>query len=51
MDKRSRRRFTNEFKAETVALVRHSGKSIAEVLSRHGPGGEHSAPLAGPGRD
>lgn len=31
MDKRSRRRFTNEFKAETVALVRHSGKSIAEI--------------------
>ena len=31
MDKRSRRRFTNEFKAETVALIRHSGKSIAEV--------------------
>jgi transposase len=31
MDKRSRRRFSNEFKAETVALVRHSGKSIAEV--------------------
>jgi transposase-like protein len=29
MDKRSRRRFTKEFKAETVALVRHSGKSIA----------------------
>ena len=31
MDKRSRRRFTTEFKAETVALIRHSGKSIAEV--------------------
>src|SRR5438034_223528 len=31
MDKRSRRRFTKEFKAETVALVRHSGKSIAEI--------------------
>ena len=31
MDKRTRRRFTKEFKAETVALIRHSGKSIAEV--------------------
>jgi transposase len=31
MDKRSRRRFTKEFKADTVALVRQSGKSIAEV--------------------
>ncbi len=31
MDKRSRRRFNKEFKAETVGLVRHSGKSIAEI--------------------
>ena len=31
MDKRSRRRFTKEFKSETVALIRHTGKSIAEV--------------------
>jgi transposase-like protein len=31
MDKRSRRRFTKEFKSETVGLIRHSGKSIAEV--------------------
>ena len=31
MDKRTRRRFSKEFKAETVALIRHSGKSIAEV--------------------
>src|SRR3982074_2337926 len=31
MDRRSRRRFTKEFKAETLALIRHSGKSIAEV--------------------
>src|SRR6266545_5238560 len=31
MDKRSRRRFTKEFKADTVALVRQSGKSIAEI--------------------
>jgi transposase len=31
MDKRSRRRFTKEFKAETVALIRQSGKSIAEI--------------------
>ena len=31
MDKRSRRRFSKEFKAETIALIRQSGKSIAEV--------------------
>jgi transposase len=31
MDKHSRRRFTKEFKAETVALIRQSGKSIAEI--------------------
>ena len=31
MEKRSRRKFTTEFKAETVALIRGSGKSIAEV--------------------
>src|SRR5262249_6929111 len=31
MEKRSRRGFTKEFKAETVALIRHSGKSIAEI--------------------
>jgi transposase len=31
MEKRSRRRFTKEFKAETVALIRHSGKSIAGI--------------------
>jgi transposase len=31
MEKPSRRRFTKEFKAETVALIRRSGKSIAEV--------------------
>lgn len=31
MDKRSRRRFTKEFKAETVALIRQSGKSISEI--------------------
>jgi transposase-like protein len=29
MDKRSRRRFTKEFKGETVALIRQSGKSVA----------------------
>jgi len=31
MDQRSRRRFTKEFKAETVALTRSSGKPIAEI--------------------
>jgi transposase len=36
MEKRSRRKFTKEFKAETVALIRHSGKSIAEVCREMG---------------
>jgi transposase len=36
MDKHSRRRFTKEFKAETVALIRHSGKSIAEICREMG---------------
>src|SRR6266700_2491758 len=36
MEKRSRRRFTKEFKAETVALIRRSGKSIAEVCREMG---------------
>jgi len=31
MAKRKRRAFTNEFKTQTVRLVRDSGKSIAEV--------------------
>ena len=31
MSKRARRSFTPEFKAEAVALVRASGKSVAEV--------------------
>ena len=31
MDKRTRRRFTREFKAEAVALVRSSGKSTRQV--------------------
>jgi transposase-like protein len=31
MEKRSRRKFTAEFKAETVALIRRSGKSITLV--------------------
>jgi len=31
MVKRKRRKFTPEFKADTVRLVRQSGKSIAEV--------------------
>jgi transposase len=32
MAKRQRRRFTKEFKAETVRLVRESGKPIAQVV-------------------
>ena len=36
MDKRSRRKFTKEFNAETVALIRRSGKSIAEVCREMG---------------
>ena len=31
MEKRKRRQFTKEFKADTVRLVRQSGKSIGEV--------------------
>jgi transposase len=31
MEKRKRRQFTDEFKAQTVELVRSSGKSIGEV--------------------
>jgi transposase len=31
MGRRERRRFTDEFKAEVVGLVRSSGKSIPEV--------------------
>ena len=31
MARRERRRFTDEFKAEVVALVRTSGKSIGEI--------------------
>jgi transposase-like protein len=37
MDKRLRRRFSKEFKAETVALIRQSGKSIAEICRDMGP--------------
>ena len=36
MDKRSRRKFSTEFKAETVALIRRSGKSAAEVCREMG---------------
>ena len=31
MDKRSRRQFTREFKAETVALIRSSAKPVAQT--------------------
>jgi transposase-like protein len=31
MEERLRRRSTTDFKAETVALVRHSAKLIAEI--------------------
>ena len=31
MEKRTRRQFTKGFKAETAALIRQSGKSIAEI--------------------
>jgi transposase len=36
MEKRSRRKFTKEFKTETVGLIRRSGKSIAEVCREMG---------------
>jgi transposase len=38
MAKRSRQRFTDEFRAETVALVRSSGKAIADVCRELGIG-------------
>jgi transposase len=38
MAKRSRQRFTDEFRAETVALVRNSGKPIADVCRDLGIG-------------
>ena len=38
MAKRARQRFTDEFRAETVALVRSSGKAIAEVCRDLGIG-------------
>jgi transposase len=38
MAKRARQRFTDEFRAETVALVRSSGKPIAEVCRDLGIG-------------
>lgn len=31
MERRQRRRFTDEYKAEVVALVRNSGKSVGQV--------------------
>ena len=31
MDKHSRRRYTQEFKAETVSLIRSSGKSMSQI--------------------
>jgi transposase len=36
MDKRTRRSFTPEFKAETVALVRGSGKSTRQIARELG---------------
>jgi transposase len=36
MEKRSRRKFTKEVKAETVVLIRRSGKSIAELCREMG---------------
>jgi transposase len=36
MEKRSRRKFTKEFKTETVGLISRSGKSIAEVCREMG---------------
>jgi len=38
MVKRARQRFTNEFRAETVALVRSSGRPIAEICRELGIG-------------
>ena len=38
MAKRARQRFSDEFRAETVALVRNSGKPIADVCRELGIG-------------
>lgn len=38
MAKRARQRFTDEFRAETVALVRSTGRPIAEVCRELGIG-------------
>ena len=51
MDKRSRRRFSKEFKAETVALIRQSAKSIAEVCREMGLSEISVQRCAGPSRD
>jgi transposase len=34
MSKRRRRKFTNEFKAETVKLILESGKTVAELVKQ-----------------
>jgi len=36
MKKRSRRKFTSEYKAEVVRLVRDGGKTIGEAVSKTG---------------
>ena len=33
MSRRKRRKFTTEFKAETVKLIRESGRSIGDISS------------------
>ena len=37
MAKRKRRRFTKEFKSETVRLIREGGKTIRQMEHRTGP--------------
>jgi len=54
MTKRHRRKFTDEFKAETVKLIRTSGRSIGsvarelnmgETLANHMPSAEQAVGL------
>ena len=49
MGKRTRRRFTAEFKAETVRVVRESGKSVGDGRARARPDRDGAAALGGAG--
>ena len=51
MAKRKRRAFTKEFKAQTVRLVRESGKAVGDGGAGTGPDGDGAAELGAAGRD